>query len=209
MGKSQIPINPDEIYNIGECYYFGIGKDKNLEKAIECYEKAAGLGNLDAMMKLGHIYSDSTLTKRLDYNTAIMWFKKAVYANVKYADEADEAIYKIGSDLNALGEKYLYGEGVKADNKKAVMYIKAAIKLGNCRKISSLTFIGGCGFLNEFTAGVDAARVDILIEKMQKEGEKVWRTSVIINILNEKGMLRGRMLNVKSFLDKIINKLIE
>lgn len=207
MGKSQIPINPDEIYNIGECYYFGIGKDKNLEKAIECYEKAAGLGNLDAMMKLGHIYSDSTLTKRLDYNTAIMWFKKAVYANVKYADEADEAIYKIGSDLDALGEKYMYGNGVKADSKKAVMYIKAAIKLGNYRNISSLPFRGGCGFFKEFTAGVDAARINLLIEEMQKEGEKIWRTSVIINILNEKGMLRGRMLNVKNFLDKIINKL--
>lgn len=48
--------HPEATFNLGVCYELGIGIEKSLKNAMECYRSAAGLGHKTAMYNLGVFY---------------------------------------------------------------------------------------------------------------------------------------------------------
>lgn len=48
--------HPEATFNLGICYERGMGIEKNMKNAMECYRTAAGLGHKDAMYNLGVFY---------------------------------------------------------------------------------------------------------------------------------------------------------
>lgn len=97
---------------VAHCYQNGIGITKNLNKAIEFYEKAAQLNGVDAQRELALLY----LNARKD-SEAVKWFKKG-------AENADlSSIYYYG--------KLLYeGKGVKQDVQQGMIYLLKAAESG-------------------------------------------------------------------------------
>lgn len=48
--------HPEATFNLGICYELGIGIQRNLKNAMECYRSAAALGNKNGMYNLGIFY---------------------------------------------------------------------------------------------------------------------------------------------------------
>lgn len=48
--------HPAATFNLGVCYELGLGVEKNLRRAMECYRTAASLGHKTAMFNLGVFY---------------------------------------------------------------------------------------------------------------------------------------------------------
>lgn len=63
---------PAAVWNLGLCYAFGIGINKDPEQAEKLYEKSAKLGNLWATESLAR-----ESEKKRDYDKAIAWLKLA------------------------------------------------------------------------------------------------------------------------------------
>ena len=51
-------------YNLGYCYEFGIGVEKNEVKAFEYYKKSADQGYLDAQLILGYLELELKLIEK-------------------------------------------------------------------------------------------------------------------------------------------------
>jgi TPR repeat protein len=61
--------------NLALLYYFGKGIEKNLEKALYWFQKAAENGEKDAMINLALLYCSEGTEKNLE--KAFYWFQKA------------------------------------------------------------------------------------------------------------------------------------
>lgn len=80
--------HPEATFNLGICYELGLGVQKNLKNAMECYRSAAALGNKTAMYNLGifYIHGRGGLKKNRDAARACfeaankMGFQKATKA---------------------------------------------------------------------------------------------------------------------------------
>lgn len=48
--------HPEATFNLGVCYELGMGIQRNLRNAMECYRAAANLGHKKAMYNLGVFY---------------------------------------------------------------------------------------------------------------------------------------------------------
>lgn len=48
--------HPEATFNLGVCYETGIGVEKDMKNAMECYRAAASLGHKKAMYNLGVFY---------------------------------------------------------------------------------------------------------------------------------------------------------
>lgn len=118
------------------------------EKALPCYQKAADMGDPEAMVYLGHLY-DWGRGVRQDDREALKWYRKAadlgdadgqVWLGGMYSKgqgvpqnlaEA-AAFYRKAADQNhamgqrLLGLSYLNGEGVKKDPAEAVEWFRKA-----------------------------------------------------------------------------------
>lgn len=114
-----------EIYNQGYHYYTGTdGYPLNYNKALECFQKAADLGNSSAMNYLGVMYRNG---KNVQKNTQIAadWYYKAIKADNGNAYAAHN-----------LGCLYYDGDGVPKDLNKAFEFFKASVDLGLGNKTS-------------------------------------------------------------------------
>ncbi|CCJ29309.1 unnamed protein product, partial [Pneumocystis jirovecii] len=65
------------IYRTAVCLEIGMGVKKNQEKAVQYYQKAASLGNVKAMYKIGIILLNGLLKQTKNPKKAIFWLKKA------------------------------------------------------------------------------------------------------------------------------------
>ena len=113
-------------FYIGKCYAGGHGVQKDEEKAVEWFTKAADQGEAEAQLSIGTRYYSGNGVKE-DKQKAVEWFTKS-------ADQGNAAAQL------ALGICYYYGFGVKKDKNKAVtLYTKAvewftkAAELGDAR----------------------------------------------------------------------------
>ncbi len=98
--------------NIGICYYFADGVERNLKKAAEWLEKSAEQGDAVAQLNIAECYQKGEGVER-DCTKAVMWYTKA-------AEQGEEDAYL------QLGFCYENGEGVKQDYEVALdMYSKA------------------------------------------------------------------------------------
>lgn len=118
----------DAMIDVGAFYLFGYHVEKNINKAIEWYKKAASFDSSVGYHNLGFIcYQDGELRE-----TALNLFTKA--ASLGYADSA-----------YMLGVMYLQGSGVEKDAQKALDNLVLSDKLGKhyaCRPIGDLYFQG-------------------------------------------------------------------
>ncbi|MCR5674979.1 MAG: tetratricopeptide repeat protein [Lachnospiraceae bacterium] len=102
--------------------------EKNNQKALNCYEKAADLGYVPAMARLGNMYYSG---------------KDIVYQNYDKA----KAYYEIAADkndpdsMNNLGVMYYNGYGVKKDLKQAQYWFKQASLAGSEKGTSNLEVV--------------------------------------------------------------------
>ena len=89
----------------------------DLAKALDCYSKAAELGEALAQSKLGDIYLYGTGVK-VNYKTAEKWYQAA-------AEQGD-----MSAQYN-LGLMYAYGMGVGHDFQVGYMWLKLATAKGS------------------------------------------------------------------------------
>ncbi|MCL2890837.1 MAG: sel1 repeat family protein, partial [Methanomassiliicoccaceae archaeon] len=48
--------HPGSMYMLARCYYYGVGVQPDISAACRLYEKAAGMGHIDAMYELALMY---------------------------------------------------------------------------------------------------------------------------------------------------------
>lgn len=69
--------NLNALFKIGTFYQFGIGTNRNMFKAIECYEVAARNNHKEAQLTLGSIYKEGYLNVPINTDKAEYYFKLA------------------------------------------------------------------------------------------------------------------------------------
>ncbi len=75
--SNSIEWSESEILNYrGNCYYFGSGRLKDYEKAVDCYKRAEKLGDVNALNNLGNCYFYGNGVKKND-EMAIEYYRKA------------------------------------------------------------------------------------------------------------------------------------
>ena len=68
--------NPTWLYNLGECYYNGIGVNQDYKEAVACYKKAGEQGDSKAQYILGNCYYYGIGVEQ-NYYDAADWYQKA------------------------------------------------------------------------------------------------------------------------------------
>ena len=101
---------------LGHMYEQGVGVEKDIQKSIQWYEKAAMKGVTDAECRLGHIYYQGKGVPR-DPKKACKWLTRAAQHNSAEAQ-------------NTLGHMYLTGDGVKKDIQAASQWLHRAANNG-------------------------------------------------------------------------------
>ncbi|MBL4871707.1 MAG: sel1 repeat family protein [Robiginitomaculum sp.] len=97
-----------ELFEQAKSYHDGRGVRIDIVKAIEIYQKAANLGNTDAILNLGFIYFTGQGGVQ-DYNKARQYYYQAAKTGDRSAQEN-------------LGLMYEHGLGVKANTKTAKLW---------------------------------------------------------------------------------------
>ena len=129
-------IEAVDLCALGDCYYKGEGGvQKDLEKAVWYYEKAAEKGYAEAQYQIGFSYWSGDGVEE-DHKMAVEWWKKA--AEQGHA----KAQYKIGYC-------YALGEEVEEDHKMAVEWWRKAAEQGYAKAQYKI------GFSYWFGAGVE------------------------------------------------------
>ncbi|CAM4393653.1 MAG: hypothetical protein LEGION0398_MBIBDBAK_01169 [Legionellaceae bacterium] len=111
-------------YNLGECYYDGIGVPQNLYMAISWFKLSSQQENADALNKLGE-YHESRESGEKDLQKALELYKKS--ADKEHADaktNLDNLYYK----LSCL---YYYGKEVTEDLQKTIELLEKAVIRGH------------------------------------------------------------------------------
>jgi TPR repeat protein len=97
-------------------YEEGVGVEKNLQKAMQCYTKAAVGGVPDAECRLGHMYYHGAVGKK-NPKKAAFWLTRAAQHDVAEAQ-------------NTLGHMYLTGDGVRKNFRAAGQWLGRAAAHG-------------------------------------------------------------------------------
>lgn len=130
----KIPDNVYAAYALGNLYFSGDGVEKNIEKAIELYQNAAQGKSVNpyAAYKLGGLYEKGYEDDEIEFK--IGQDKKEADKFYRLAFGGFKSMYDKGGDENIvyrLGTMYLYGKGVKQDEKMAEKLFEEAAELGN------------------------------------------------------------------------------
>lgn len=103
-------------YNLGVCYEFGLGVEKNEAEAVKWYQKAVEQGHADAQSNLGACYERG------------LGVKKSTKKAFEYYEAAAGGGSAIG--VHNLGRCYEYGIGINKDFFVAQSCYKIAMKEG-------------------------------------------------------------------------------
>ena len=115
-GTEQLFI-ADAMGILAGLYRNGQGVDQDYGKALEWYEKAAGLGCSYAMNRIALLYYYGNGVEQ-DYLKAVEWFEKAASLNCEDA-------------MNNIGVMYYNGQGVDQDYGKVMEWYEKAADLGD------------------------------------------------------------------------------
>ena len=105
--------SPSKFCDEGDKLY----DNKEYEKAIELYKKAAALGHIGVLNRLGWMYQYGEGVEQSD-TEAVKWYRKGAEAGNAKA-------------MNNLGSMYQNGEGVEQNYNKAIELYKKSIDAGN------------------------------------------------------------------------------
>ena len=123
---------------IAGMYLHGVGVEKNLDEAINRYEKAFGEGDSSAAVTLGRIYREKNIEKSIFYlsgaaeknNIVAMKELAAIYESRNEFEKMFECCQRganlgNGDLMREVADSYLFGRGVQQDDLKALeWYIK-------------------------------------------------------------------------------------
>lgn len=115
------------LESLGDMYYWGLYVKEDKEKAFSLYKQSIDEGNISMYYKLGKLYEEEDNLEQALLN----YYKGHGNGDIK--------------STQRLGVMYLNGDGVKADKKKALEYIKSAVEAGDAHSI----YIIGLALLNE------------------------------------------------------------
>ena len=104
-------------YNLGNCYDFGDGVEKNLSEAVKWWRKAAEQGYAQAQFFLGACYDLGNGVEK-NLSEAVKWYRKAA--------EQGLAPAQFG-----LGACYDFGNGVEKNLREAVKWYRKAAEQGD------------------------------------------------------------------------------
>lgn len=112
---------PGAIQEQGERYYYGLGMAVDVDKAIECFEKAAELGHPEANYKLAEIYKSDEYGRK-DMNKYFDFLSKSARRGYWLAMfNLSCAYYK--------GKEEYNGYGFKKDKQKSLEWQLATFKM--------------------------------------------------------------------------------
>ncbi len=136
--------DPIALYYLGKMYNDGLGVQTDATKAIEYFQKADALYNINATYELGNLLLNSSLDKSdPNVEAGIQYLKKAAYAG------QPEALYRLGK---------LYEEGtlVEKEYKYAFgYYLMAALKgEKKSQRELALTYFKGRGTPQDYENGL-------------------------------------------------------
>lgn len=109
--------SPEAIGKLGHYYSNGWGCPRNIEKAFECYRKAADANDPEALYDLGVCYRQGESVTQ-DNKKAFEYYERAARQG------------HLGAILN-LGVFYEYGIAIEKNESKALAYYKEAAEKGN------------------------------------------------------------------------------
>ena len=115
MKKMADAGRPEAYVQLAEMFLHGWGVNKNVDMAMELYQRSADAGEITAYGFMGIVYYEGE-DRPQDYKKAYELFMKA-------GEKSDEVLYKIG-------EMYRLGQYVKQDREKAREYYQKVVDKG-------------------------------------------------------------------------------
>ena len=122
-------------YEAGKNLLYGRGVEKNPEKALEYFQKAAELGHIEAPGAIGYFYSAGLVVEK-DDSKAAEWFQNG--------SEKGSALAKFN-----LGRLYIDGKGGLSGADNGVDLMEAAAAMGLSEAHTALAEIYFLGFFND------------------------------------------------------------
>ena len=186
LAETGIPLAQ---WRLARFYKSGTAVEKNIQKAVEWFTKAAEQGNVQAMDALGNIYSSLGKKEwKADNSKSLYWWTQAaqrgnaraqfnlsIYYNTIQQDFSQRLYWlneaaKNGHDIaqNALGELYLDGDGVKKDYRIAAYWFGQSAKNGYAHGQYSL----GICYANGIGVEQSTANARYWFEAAAKQGHK-------------------------------------
>ena len=153
LTKASESGHADATSLLGDCYFYGIGVEKDQKKGVELFVKAAEMGSILGCFSAGN---ELLLGKAVDadYSTAYNYLKKA-------AKEGDDRAF------NSLGIMYLFGYHVRKSRRKAMRLFRKSAGMGNQQAASNLRK------LEASEIGADLYEIPVLKpSEIPKDGEK-------------------------------------
>lgn len=199
--------NPDYVVILADMYSFGLGKAQNFAIAFYFYQKAAELGNSEAMCNLGYMYLVGQGTEK-DLKKSFYWYKKSAENNYLHS-------------IRDLGQSYYNGFGTKANYFEAVECFKLASEQNYSHATSDLAicYLEGKGVKKDWNKAAE-----LFLMAIRQERNRAIRDIIAYNIdvdylLNNKKIcfIKRKSINKTEDIDKnvlleqtiIINKDIE
>lgn len=152
------------IDHLGFLYLNGLGVEKNPQKAIELYQKAADLGSTRTAGKLGEIYLFAENVER-DYVQAYKYLSRVENATGREEDSA------LTSAITSLGIMYFYGWGCSMDRFRAVSLFSKAVSRGGQSSLDGNYYMG-LAYYNGFGVDKDVTKAMSFFEKSAELKDK-------------------------------------
>lgn len=150
---------------LADMYSFGLGKSHSFERAYNLYQKAAELGNLEAMCDLGYMYLVGQGVE-IDKAKSAYWYKKS--ADLGYVHS-----------MRDIGQSYLYGEGVDKNGELAVKYLSLASENNYSHGTTDLAYC----YLNGIGVNKDLTRAkDLYLVALKQDIERTMRDLIALDI---------------------------
>lgn len=150
---------------LADMYSFGLGKSHSFERAYDLYQKAAELGNLEAMCDLGYMYLVGQGVE-IDKAKSAYWYKKS--ADLGYVHS-----------MRDIGQSYLYGEGVDKNGELAVKYFSLACENNYSHGTTDLAYC----YLNGIGVNKDLTKAkDLYLVALRQDIERTMRDLIALDI---------------------------
>jgi TPR repeat protein len=145
-------------YQLGKCYFYGVGMGRNYPEAARWFRLAAEQGHARAQTALGMMYVQGLGTPQ-NYAIALKWFRKAAGQGLDAAE-------------NQLGILYAQGKGVPQDFDEATKWFSLAASHGFEPASHNLKLVAATrpSHLTELTMRNGKIFREVTVQKIELDG---------------------------------------